>query len=88
MLNLGDAAVHPLHLEQPSWQNGFDLAADRALATRRQLMERAMADDMHVMAFHFPFPSIGRVAGEKRRLDVDTGLVTLGRLQSAGGYAL
>ena len=51
-----------LHLEQPSWQNGFDLAADRALDTRRQLMERAAADDMHVMAFHFPFPSIGRVA--------------------------
>jgi glyoxylase-like metal-dependent hydrolase (beta-lactamase superfamily II) len=62
LLNLGDAAVHPLHLEQPSWQNGFDLAADRALDTRRQLMERAAADDMHVMAFHFPFPSIGRVA--------------------------
>jgi glyoxylase-like metal-dependent hydrolase (beta-lactamase superfamily II) len=62
LLNLGDAAVHPLHLEQPSWQNGFDLAADCALATRRQLMERAIADEMHVMAFHFPFPSIGRVA--------------------------
>jgi glyoxylase-like metal-dependent hydrolase (beta-lactamase superfamily II) len=62
LLNLGDAAVHPLHLEQPSWQNGFDLAADRALATRRQLMERAIAENMHVMAFHFPFPSIGRVA--------------------------
>jgi hypothetical protein len=24
-------------------------------------MERAVADDMHLMAFHFPFPSIGRV---------------------------
>ena len=62
LLNLGDAAVHPLHLEQPSWQNGFDLAPDRALLTRRWLMDRAIADDMHVMAFHFPFPSIGRVA--------------------------
>ena len=62
LLNLGDAAVHPLHLEQPSWQNGFDLAADRALVTRRQLMEQAVAGDMHVMAFHFPFPSIGRVS--------------------------
>ncbi len=62
LLNLGDAAVHPLHLEQPSWHNGFDLAADRSLVTRRQLMERAIAGDMHVMAFHFPFPSIGRVS--------------------------
>ena len=27
LLNLGDAAVHPLHLTQPAWANGFDLAA-------------------------------------------------------------
>jgi glyoxylase-like metal-dependent hydrolase (beta-lactamase superfamily II) len=64
LLNLGDAAVHPLHLEQPSWENGFDLAADRALVTRRRLMERAAAEDMHVMAFHFPFPSIGSVSAK------------------------
>ncbi|MEO8369355.1 MAG: MBL fold metallo-hydrolase [Candidatus Solibacter sp.] len=61
LLNLGDAAVHPLHLEQPGWQNGFDLLAERALDTRRELMERAIAGDMHLMAFHFPFPSVGRV---------------------------
>ncbi|MEO8591893.1 MAG: MBL fold metallo-hydrolase [Candidatus Solibacter sp.] len=61
LLNLGDAAVHPLHLEQPGWHNGFDLAADLALATRRELMERAVSESMHLMAFHFPFPSIGRV---------------------------
>ena len=61
LLNLGDAAVHPLHLEQPGWQNGFDLAAGRALETRRELMERAVEGNMHLMAFHFPFPSVGRV---------------------------
>jgi len=61
LLNLGDAAVHPLHLEQPGWQNGFDLLAERALDTRRELLERAIAGDMHLMAFHFPFPSVGRV---------------------------
>ena len=61
LLNLGDAAVHPLHLEQPGWQNGFDLLAERALDTRRELMERAIAGDMRLMAFHFPFPSVGRV---------------------------
>jgi glyoxylase-like metal-dependent hydrolase (beta-lactamase superfamily II) len=62
LLNLGDAAVHPLHLEHPEWQNGFDLEPDRALATRRSLLERAAAEHMHVMAFHFPFPSVGQVA--------------------------
>jgi len=66
LLNLGDAAVHPLHLEEPQWQNGFDLEAERALATRRQLMERAAAEKMHVMAFHFPFPSVGRIAARSQ----------------------
>jgi glyoxylase-like metal-dependent hydrolase (beta-lactamase superfamily II) len=61
LLNLGDAAVHPLHLEHPEWENGFDLASDVAAVTRRKLLERAVAEQMHVMAFHFPFPSIGRV---------------------------
>jgi glyoxylase-like metal-dependent hydrolase (beta-lactamase superfamily II) len=61
MLNLGDAAVHPLHLEQPEWKNGFDLDPEQALATRRALVERAVAEDMRLMAFHFPFPSVGRV---------------------------
>ena len=62
MLHLGDAAVHPLHLEYPKWQNGFDLEPERALATRRSLLAQAAAERMHVMAFHFPFPSIGRLA--------------------------
>jgi glyoxylase-like metal-dependent hydrolase (beta-lactamase superfamily II) len=62
LLNLGDAAVHPLHLEHPAWKNGFDLDPDLALATRRRLLERAAAEQMHVMAFHFPFPSVGRIA--------------------------
>jgi glyoxylase-like metal-dependent hydrolase (beta-lactamase superfamily II) len=62
LLNMGDAAVHPLHLERPDWENGFDLAPGQAAATRRLLLERAVAGNMHLMAFHFPFPSVGRVA--------------------------
>ncbi len=62
LLNIGDAAVHPLHLEHPGWENGFDFAGAAALATRRALLERAISERMHVMAFHFPFPSVGRVS--------------------------
>jgi len=62
LLNLGDAAVHPLHLEHPEWENGFDLAPELAVTTRRTLLERAAAEEMQVMAFHFPFPSVGRLA--------------------------
>ncbi|HUB77430.1 MAG TPA: MBL fold metallo-hydrolase [Bryobacteraceae bacterium] len=62
LLNLGDAATHPLHLEHPEWENGFDLEPDRARLTRRSLLERAVSEGMHVMAFHFPFPSVGQIA--------------------------
>jgi glyoxylase-like metal-dependent hydrolase (beta-lactamase superfamily II) len=62
LLNVSDAAAHPLHLEEPKWQNGFDLAPATAEATRRALMERAASEGMHLMAFHFPFPSVGRIA--------------------------
>jgi glyoxylase-like metal-dependent hydrolase (beta-lactamase superfamily II) len=62
LLNIADAAVHPLHLAQPEWENGFDLASETAKATRSALLERAAAEKMRVMAFHFPFPSAGSVA--------------------------
>ncbi len=62
LLNIGDAAAHPLHLEHPDWENGFDLASADARSTRAELLARAVSEKMHVMAFHFPFPSIGKVA--------------------------
>ncbi len=65
LLHIGDAAVHPLHLEHPDWENGFDLDARRATVARRDLLERATAEDMRLMAFHFPFPSVGRVAARR-----------------------
>lgn len=66
LLNMGDAAAHPLHLEHPEWENGFDAAPGTALETRRALAERAAAGNMHVMAFHFPFPSVGRIAARQQ----------------------
>jgi glyoxylase-like metal-dependent hydrolase (beta-lactamase superfamily II) len=62
ILNLGDAATHPLHLENPEFENGLDASAKTAIATRRTLVERAVSEGLRVMAFHFPFPSVGRVA--------------------------
>ncbi len=61
LLDLADAVLHPLHLEQPSWQTAFDLEADQAAQTRRQLLDRAAAEGMKVRAFHFPFPTLGQV---------------------------
>jgi glyoxylase-like metal-dependent hydrolase (beta-lactamase superfamily II) len=65
LLNIGDAAVHPLHLEDPTLENGFDLAPDTAGAMRSELLERAVAERMRMLAFHFPFPSVGRVSARQ-----------------------
>lgn len=61
LLNMGDAAGHPLHLRRPEWRNGFDLDEAGALRTRRRLAGMAVAENMRVMAFHFPFPSVGHI---------------------------
>jgi glyoxylase-like metal-dependent hydrolase (beta-lactamase superfamily II) len=62
MLHIGDAAVHPLHAEFPELQNGFDQCPEQAAGTRRELLDRAESEHMRLMAFHFPFPSVGRIA--------------------------
>jgi glyoxylase-like metal-dependent hydrolase (beta-lactamase superfamily II) len=62
LLSIGDAAVHPLHLEYPELENGFDLCSTTAGNTRASLLHRAASEQMRVMAFHFPFPSVGRIA--------------------------
>ena len=63
LLHIGDAAVHPLHIELPELQNGFDQNPQQAARTRRELLELATAEHMRLMAFHFPFPSVGQIAG-------------------------
>jgi len=62
LLNIGDAAVHPLHLEFPDLQNGFDQEPLEAAYTRRELLDRAVSERMLLMAIHFPLPSVGSVA--------------------------
>jgi glyoxylase-like metal-dependent hydrolase (beta-lactamase superfamily II) len=65
LLNVGDAAVHPLHLQDPTLENGFDLIPQEAGAVRTELLERAVAEGMHMLPFHFPFPSVGRVTARQ-----------------------
>jgi glyoxylase-like metal-dependent hydrolase (beta-lactamase superfamily II) len=65
LLCLVDAVLHPLHLEQPSWQTVFDLDASQAAETRRKLLDRAAADRLEVIAYHFPFPGLGHITGNR-----------------------
>ncbi len=61
LLCISDAVLHPIHLEQPEWYAVVDFAPEQAVSTRRRLLNRAAARKALVLAFHFPFPGLGRV---------------------------
>jgi glyoxylase-like metal-dependent hydrolase (beta-lactamase superfamily II) len=61
LICISDAALHPIHLVQPDWYSVVDIAPDQASATRRRLLEWAVAENALVQAFHFPFPGLGHV---------------------------
>ncbi len=58
---ISDAVLYPIHLEQPDWYPAFDFAPEKAMATKRQLLERVIAEKALMIACHFPFPGLGQV---------------------------
>jgi glyoxylase-like metal-dependent hydrolase (beta-lactamase superfamily II) len=62
LLVLGDTAQHPaVFARHPDWQAAFDIDGAAAVATRRELFDRAAADRMLVTGYHFPFPACGHL---------------------------
>ncbi len=63
LLILSDTTNHPwLFARHPEWQGIFDVDGKQAVATRRRLLDRAVADKMLVTGYHFPFPATGHIA--------------------------
>ena len=61
LLHMADAVLHPILMEHRDWLPAFDLIPEQAMATKRRILDRAAADQALVLAFHFPFPGLGRV---------------------------
>lgn len=61
LLHLADTVLHPILMEHPEWYPTFDLLPEQAAASKRRLLDRAAADGALALAFHFPFPGLGRV---------------------------
>lgn len=62
LLYLGDTAHHfVISVQRPEWTVDYDRDATLAEASRRALLQRAVDEDMHVYAVHFPFPGLGRI---------------------------
>ena len=71
MLVLGDTTNHPwLFARNPEWQGIFDTDGNAAAATRKRLLDRAVADKMLVQGYHFPFPASGYIIKTAKGYDV------------------
>ncbi|RKK02558.1 MBL fold metallo-hydrolase [Pseudoroseomonas wenyumeiae] len=61
-LVLGDVTNRPeLNLARPDWHLVFDMDADQAEKTRREVLDRVASDRIRCMGYHFPFPANGYV---------------------------
>lgn len=65
LLDVGDM-VHSfvISLARPGWTVGFDTDSAAAKATRIATLSRLAKDHELMFAPHFPFPGVGRVAGD------------------------
>jgi glyoxylase-like metal-dependent hydrolase (beta-lactamase superfamily II) len=67
LLCIADAALHPIHIEQPSWHAVVDILPEKVEKTRRELFNRAVEENALVLAFHFPFPGLGHLIQKKEQ---------------------
>jgi glyoxylase-like metal-dependent hydrolase (beta-lactamase superfamily II) len=65
LLCISDAALHPIHVEQPDWYALVDINPEQVVTTRHRLFDRAAVEKALVLAFHFPFPGLGHVVRQK-----------------------
>ncbi len=54
LLHFSDAAVHPLHMRYPENPLSFDIEPEKALKSKRQILDRAAQSGALVFGHHFP----------------------------------
>ncbi len=58
----GDVTNHyAFSLQKPEWQVAFDDDKERAIATRKRILDMAAADRLTIIGHHMPFPAVGYV---------------------------
>jgi len=59
---LGDALTHPIiSFQYPDWRPATDQEPERAVATRRKLLDKLVTDGNSIVGYHLPTPGLGRV---------------------------
>jgi glyoxylase-like metal-dependent hydrolase (beta-lactamase superfamily II) len=65
LLITGDALTHAVvSVQKPDWHSAFDADGPQAAASRKQLIDMAVADKMMVLGYHFPFPGLGTIVSD------------------------
>ena len=60
LIIVGDAVGLPaVVFAHPEWRLGFDGIPDVAIANRKALLQRAAADKIKMLGFHWPYPGVG-----------------------------
>jgi glyoxylase-like metal-dependent hydrolase (beta-lactamase superfamily II) len=54
--------IHALFAKHPDWQIVFDHVPDEAVATRRKVFDRAIAEKAMVAGYHWGLPNVGTIA--------------------------
>jgi glyoxylase-like metal-dependent hydrolase (beta-lactamase superfamily II) len=59
MVSADTMYVPALLAPHPDWQGSYDMDGPMAVATRRRLIDRVIADKIQISGSHFPFPGTG-----------------------------
>jgi glyoxylase-like metal-dependent hydrolase (beta-lactamase superfamily II) len=54
--------IYALFAKHPDWQGAFDHVPDEAVATRKKVFDRAIADKAMVSGYHWGLPNVGTIA--------------------------
>ena len=58
----GDALIEPvISFARPDWPWGPDWDKDRAIASRKRLLDMLATDKIPLVGYHLPWPGLGRV---------------------------
>jgi glyoxylase-like metal-dependent hydrolase (beta-lactamase superfamily II) len=58
----GDVLTHAaISFARPEWRVGSDYDRDRAVKTRKRMLEQLVADRLPLIGFHLPWPGYGMV---------------------------
>jgi hypothetical protein len=65
LLYIADATNNPaLFARNPDWHLWADMDKAATVATRKRLLDMAIAERMPICGYHYPFPAVGHI--EKR----------------------